>query len=34
MNARAKGLGMNDTTFVNCCGLDVDGHMTSAYDVA
>ena len=25
---------MNDTTFVNCCGLDVDGHMTSAYDVA
>ena len=34
MNARAKGLGMNDTTFVNCCGLDVDGHMTTAYDVA
>ncbi len=34
MNARAKGLGMNDTNFVNCCGLDVDGHMTSAYDVA
>ena len=34
MNERAKGLGMNDTTFVNCCGLDVDGHMTSAYDVA
>ena len=32
MNERAKGLGMNDTTFVNCCGLDVDGHMTSAYD--
>lgn len=34
MNERAKGLGMNDTTFVNCCGLDTDGHMTSAYDVA
>lgn len=34
MNQRAKGLGMNDTTFVNCCGLDVDGHMTTAYDVA
>ena len=34
MNERAKGLGMNDTTFVNCCGLDVDGHMTTAYDVA
>lgn len=34
MNERAKGLNMNDTSFVNCCGLDVDGHMTSAYDVA
>lgn len=34
MNERAKGLGMNDTTFVNCCGLDTDGHMTSANDVA
>lgn len=34
MNECAKGLGMNDTTFVNCCGLDADGHMTSAYDVA
>lgn len=34
MNERAKGLGMNDTTFANCCGLDVDGHMTSANDVA
>lgn len=34
MNARAAGLGMNDTTFVNCCGLDADGHLTSAYDVA
>ena len=34
MNDRAKSLGMKDTTFVNCCGLDTDGHMTSAYDVA
>ncbi len=34
MNERAKGLGMKDTSFVNCCGLDVDGHMTSAYDIA
>lgn len=34
MNEKAKALGMKDTTFVNCCGLDVDGHMTSAYDVA
>lgn len=34
MNERAKGLGMKDTTFINCCGLDVDGHMTSAYDIA
>lgn len=34
MNERAKGLGMKDTHFVNCCGLDVDDHMTSAYDVA
>ena len=34
MNQRAKDLGMNDTTFVNCCGLDVEGHMTTAFDVA
>lgn len=34
MNERAQGLGMKDTTFVNCCGLDTDGHMTTAYDVA
>ena len=38
MNARAKELGMNDTHFVNCTGLD-DGadaaeHRTSAYDIA
>lgn len=34
MNQRARGLGMNDTHFVNCCGLDVDGHLTTAYDIA
>lgn len=34
MNAKAKVLGMNDTSFVNCCGLDADGHVSSAYDVA
>ena len=38
MNARAKELGMEDTHFVNCTGLD-DGadaaeHKTSAYDIA
>ena len=34
MNSRAKGLGMNDTTFKNCHGIDEDGHVTSAYDIA
>lgn len=34
MNERAAGLGMEQTHFVNCCGLDVDGHVTSAMDVA
>ncbi len=34
MNQRAKDLGMKNTTFVNCCGLDVEGHMTTAHDVA
>lgn len=34
MNERASGLGMEKTHFVNCCGLDVDGHVTSAMDVA
>lgn len=34
MNHRAKELGMNDTTFKNCNGLDEEGHLTSAYDVA
>lgn len=34
MNERAAGLGMEQTHFVNCNGLDVDGHVTSAKDVA
>ncbi len=34
MNERARGLGMEDTHFVNCCGLPVSGHVTSAYDIA
>ena len=34
MNSKAKALGMNDTTFKNCHGIDEDGHVTSAYDIA
>lgn len=36
MNKRAKELGMNDTNFENCTGLDDEtvDHLTSAYDVA
>ena len=34
MNAKAKELGMNDTTFKNCHGIDEDGHVTSSYDIA
>ena len=38
MNARAQELGMKDTHFVNCTGLDDDAeaqnHLTSAYDIA
>ena len=38
MNSRAKELGMNDTHFVNCTGLDDDAaaadHKTSAHDIA
>lgn len=33
MNAKAKELGMNDTNFKNCHGIDEDGHETSAYDI-
>lgn len=34
MNEKAKQLGMNDTTFKNCHGIDEDGHLTSSYDIA
>lgn len=34
MNEKAKELGMKDTVFQNCNGLDEEGHLTSAYDVA
>ena len=34
MNKRAKELGMNDTCFKNCHGIDEDGHVTSAYDIS
>lgn len=34
MNERAKALGLKNTHFVNACGLDVENHYTSAYDVA
>ncbi|MDR3090703.1 MAG: D-alanyl-D-alanine carboxypeptidase [Clostridiales bacterium] len=34
MNSRAEGLGMEDTRFVNCCGLPAAGHASSAYDIA
>ena len=33
MNERAKELGMNDTTFKNCHGIDEDDHLTSSYDI-
>lgn len=34
MNDKAKQLGMNDTCFKNCHGLDEDGHVTSSYDIS
>ncbi|RHJ56952.1 D-alanyl-D-alanine carboxypeptidase [[Ruminococcus] lactaris] len=34
MNLRAEGLGMKHTHFVNCNGLDAEGHETSARDIA
>ncbi len=34
MNKKAKQLGMKDTVFKNCNGLDEKGHLTCAYDVA
>ena len=34
MNEKAKQLGMNDTCFKNCHGIDEDDHITSSYDIA
>ena len=34
MNERAKELGMDHTHFVNCNGLDADGHLTTARDIS
>jgi D-alanyl-D-alanine carboxypeptidase (penicillin-binding protein 5/6) len=34
MNEKAAQLGMNDTHFENSTGLDAEGHVTSAYDIA
>ncbi len=34
MNQEAKKLGMKHTVFKNACGLDEDGHVTTAYDIA
>lgn len=34
MNTRAQQLGMNSTHFVNACGLDAEGHLSTPYDVA
>ncbi len=34
MNKRAEELGLENTHFVNCCGLDAEGHYSSAHDLA
>ncbi|MHC1694866.1 MAG: D-alanyl-D-alanine carboxypeptidase family protein [Eubacteriales bacterium] len=34
MNAKAASLGMKNTTFINTTGLDADGHLTTARDIA
>lgn len=34
MNEKAKELGMNNTNFANACGLEAEGHVTSARDIA
>jgi len=34
MNARAAALGMEQTAFRNACGLDAEGHLSTARDVA
>ncbi len=33
MNEKAKQLGLKDTNFVNCTGLDEDNHYSSSYDM-
>ena len=34
MNETAAALGMQHTHFVNCCGLDTEGHYSTAHDIA
>lgn len=34
MNKKAKSLGMNKTTFKNCTGLPIEGHISTAYDIS
>ena len=34
MNARAEELGMKNTVFKNCTGLDAEGHLSTARDIA
>lgn len=34
MNEKARILGMTDTTFKNCHGIDEDGHVSSSHDIA
>lgn len=34
MNEKAKQLGMNNTHFINSYGLDAEGHLTTAHDIA
>ena len=34
MNNKAKELGMNNTCFKNCHGLDTEGHVTTSYDIS
>ena len=34
MNKKAKELGLKNTKFVNCTGLDEDGHYSTAYDLS
>ncbi len=34
MNEKAVELGMENTNFINCCGLEAENHYTCAYDIA